>query len=63
MLSRGRASSWTYGDAYDKLCNLLDAAPRFTYRNYSVPKDDPVHDAPNAAALYAAIKHQMIFCE
>lgn len=55
--------SWTYSDAYDKLCRLLDAAPRFSYRNYSVPKDDPVHDAPNTAALYAAIKERMAFCE
>ena len=54
--------SWTYGDAYDKLCTLLDAAPYFTYRNYSVPKDDPVHNAPNIAALSAAIKSQMNFC-
>jgi Thoeris protein ThsB, TIR-like domain len=55
--------SWTYGDAYEKLVKLLDAAPRFSYRNYSVPKDDPVHDAPDTAALYEAIKQQMVFCE
>ena len=55
--------SWSYGDAYDKLCKLLDGAPRFSYRNYSVPKDDPVHDAPNADALREAIKNQMVFCE
>ena len=55
--------SWSYGDAYEKLCALLDAAPRFSYRNYSVPKDDPVHNAPNTAALYEAIKNQMVFCE
>lgn len=55
--------SWSYTNAYEGLCGLLDAAPWFKYRNYSVPKDDPVHDAPNEAALYAAIKDQMIFCE
>lgn len=55
--------SWSYSDAYEKLCNLLDAAPRFSYRNYSVPKDDPVHNASNTAALYEAIKNQMVFCE
>lgn len=55
--------SWTYTDAYQKFCNLLDKAPRFTYRNYSVPKDDPIHNAANAAALYEAIKAQMVFCE
>jgi Thoeris protein ThsB, TIR-like domain len=55
--------AWTYGDAYDKLVNMLNAAPRFVYRNYSVPKSDPVHDAPNETALYAAIKNQMVFCD
>ena len=55
--------SWTYGDAYDKLVSMLDAAPNFKYRNYSVPKDDPVHNAPNIEALYKAIKNQMVFCD
>ena len=51
--------SWSYGDAYDKLVEMLNEAPRFEYKNYSVPKDDPVHDADNAAELLAAIKKQM----
>ncbi len=55
--------SWTYTDAYEKLCGLLDAAPRFSYRNYSVPKGDPVHNAPTSTALYRAIKERMTFCE
>jgi hypothetical protein len=55
--------SWTYTDAYEKLVALLDSAPNFIYRNYSVPKDDPVHDAANAEELSEAIKDQMIFCE
>lgn len=42
---------------------MLDSAPNFSYRNYSVPKDDPVHNAPNAQALYDAIKNQIVFCE
>jgi hypothetical protein len=54
--------SWSYSDAYDKLVSFLDDAPNFRYRNYSVPKDDPVHGAPNAEALYEAIKNQMVFC-
>ena len=48
--------SWAYGDAYDKLVEMLDAAPNFVYRNYSVPKDDPIHDADSATKLYEAIK-------
>jgi len=55
--------SWGYTDAYERLCGLLDAAPRFVYRNYSVPKNDPVHNAPNAQALYDAIKQRVQFCE
>lgn len=55
--------SWAYGDAYEKLCKFLDAAPRFTYRNYSVPKDDPVHDASNQQELYEAISDKIRFCQ
>ena len=54
--------SWTYSDAYDKLVGLLDTRSYFSYKNYSVPKDDPIHDAPNSAALYDAIKQQMSSC-
>lgn len=55
--------SWSYSDAYTKLVAFLDGAPNFLYKNYSVPKDDPVHDAPTAPALYTAIKNQMVFCD
>ena len=37
--------SWTYTDAYEKLVNLLDGDPYFCYKNYSVPKYDPIHNA------------------
>ncbi len=53
---------WTYSDAYEKLCALLDQAANFTYANYSVPKDDPIHDAPSERELYQAIKDQMAPC-
>lgn len=51
--------SWSYGDAYDKLVKMLDDAPRFEYKNYSIPKDDPIHNANNVAELRAAIKVKM----
>lgn len=51
--------SWTYSDAYDGLVNLLDAKPYFSYKNYSVPKDDPIHNANSDAQLKAAIKTKM----
>ena len=31
--------SWAYTDAYEKLTKMLDADPRFNYKDYSVPKD------------------------
>jgi hypothetical protein len=51
--------SWAYEDAYEKLVNLLHGQPNFLWTDYSVPKDDPIHDAPNQTALFNAIKAQM----
>lgn len=51
--------SWSYGDQYDRLVDLLDSDPYFYYRNYSVPKDDPIHNANNDKQLREAIKNQM----
>jgi len=39
--------SWTYGDAYEKLVAFFNEHPYFKWTNYSVPKDDPIHNAPN----------------
>ena len=52
--------SWAYSDAYEKLVDLLDAKPYFSYRNYSVPKDDPVHTNGTDRQLYNAIKNKII---
>lgn len=51
--------SWTYSDAYEKLVKMLNAKPYFFYKNYSVPKDDPIHYAIYDYQLKAAIKNQM----
>lgn len=51
--------SWSYSDAYDGLVNLLNSNPSFDYKNYSVPKDDPIHDAEDDYQLKEAIKSQM----
>lgn len=51
--------SWNYSDAYEKLIQLLNNADRFEYRNYSVPKNDQIHNAPNQYLLKEAIKRQM----
>lgn len=51
--------SWTYSDAYEKLVTMLNNKPGFEYRNYSVPKDDPIHNAPTTIQLKEAIRRQM----
>ena len=51
--------SWAYGDAYEKLVGFFNEHPNFKWTDYSVPKDDPIHDAPSSTALYEAIKRQV----
>ena len=51
--------SWAYGDAYDKLVKFFNEYPNFHWVDYSVPKNDPTHNATNDKALYQAIKNQM----
>ena len=54
--------SWTYGDAYDRLVSLLRARSDFQFGNYSVPQDDPIHNAGTDAQLREAILRQMAPC-
>ena len=54
--------SWRYSDAYERLVALLKARPYFDFHDYSVPPDDPIHDAPNDTALRKAIRDQMQLC-
>jgi len=51
--------SWAYGDAYNRLVQFFDEHPNFQWADYSVPQDDPIHDAKNEAQLYEAIKGQI----
>lgn len=51
--------SWAYSDAYDKLTEMLNTAPYFSYKDYSVPKNDPIHNANNDTELYNAIQIQI----
>jgi len=51
--------SWAYGDGYDRLVELLNARGHFPFRNFSVPKNDPIHNAPTSQALYNAIYNQI----
>lgn len=33
---------WEYSDEYDRVCEFLDTAPNFRWRNLSVPEHDPL---------------------
>ena len=47
--------SWSYSDSYDRLVELLEQASYFSFKNYSVPKDSPIHNADNDKELADAI--------
>lgn len=51
--------SWNYSNTYDDLVRLLNNKPYFSYKNYSVPKNDPIHNASNDYQLKSAIRQQM----
>lgn len=50
--------AWSYNDEYYRLVNMLNAAPNFKWRNYSVPEHDPA-DAGSTDKLKEALKRQM----
>jgi hypothetical protein len=54
--------SWSYGKNYDNLIRLLENRPYFSFRDYSVPKDDPIHTNGTDRQLYEAIKRQVAPC-
>lgn len=49
---------WGPNTEYDRLVEMLRVAPNFKWRNYSVPKEDPV-DAGSDAALTRALRGQI----
>lgn len=57
--------SWWYSNHYDKLAEWIFGEAwsvgqaSLDFRNYSVPRDDPIHNAPNDAALQEAIYRQI----
>jgi len=54
--------SWSHGDAYHRLISLLNQRPYFHFKDYSVPKHNPIHNAPTVTRLREAIKNQMQPC-
>ena len=51
--------SWSYSDQYSQLVALLRKRKYFRFRDYSVPQNDPIHNARTDAKLRSAIKGQM----
>jgi hypothetical protein len=55
--------SWKYSDAYEKLIKLIEGRGYFNYRNYSIPKDDPLENPSESdKKLASAIRDQMQHC-
>lgn len=60
--------SWAHSDHYDRLTSWVFGrkwsvgSASLHFLDFSVPKDDPIHDAPNTAALMAAIRGQIGRC-
>ena len=54
--------SWDYSNSYERLVALLENRRYFQFKDYSVPRDDPIHNAPSDKALADAIKRQMAPC-
>lgn len=46
---------WEYDDAYNRLICLLRRKEDFVFKNFSVPKDDPLHKTLSDRDLYHAI--------
>lgn len=51
--------SWAYSDTYEGLIQFLDNKAYFSYRNYSVPKNNPIHNATYDYQLYNAIRRKV----
>ena len=54
--------SWSYSDSYEKLEHLLREKSYFEFKDYSVPKDDPIHTKGSDQELRQAIMDKMRFC-
>lgn len=54
--------SWTYTKQYVRLRDLLNERPFFSFRNYSVPRDNPIHTTGTHAELCERIRARMQPC-
>lgn len=56
--------AWRYGDEYNRLVNMLNTAPYFSYYNYSAPREKPLHnldatDVTTKSQIKAAIDRKI----
>lgn len=54
--------SWSYSDSYNRLKNLLLERTDFEFKDYSVPKNDPIHTNGSDEELYEAIFQKIRPC-
>ncbi|MDD9858850.1 MAG: TIR domain-containing protein [Nitrospira sp.] len=54
--------SWAHSDNYQKLESLLRKRSYFEFKDYSVPKNDPIHTNGTDRQLYDAILRKMQPC-
>ena len=51
--------SWDYDGAYESVAGFFDNYPYFSWRDYSVPKNDPIHYAKTDADLENALSNKI----
>ena len=54
--------SWSYSDQYEGLLGLLRVKSTFEFADFSVPRDDPIHNARSVSKLRQAIRNKMAPC-
>lgn len=54
--------SWAYSNSYGNLINLMRERSYFRFRNYSVPRNDPIHTNGTDKQLYQAILRKLQPC-
>ncbi len=52
--------SWSYGDAYVRLCNLLNEANYFSYNNFSIPENDPLRINAKSNSAYQRLLREKL---
>ena len=54
--------SWAYSDNYERLVKLLKRRSYFDFKNYSIPRNNPIHAVGTDRELYEAILQKMQPC-